>query len=248
MPYRVNVATAVVLGFNLKKPPMDSPWFRKAIDVLIDKRQILKSLGEEGVIEASGFVPYGALGYLDQLKNHSPDNQLAKKYFSLAGFRSIESIPKLTLHTSNKNKWIDEIVSQLTSAGLRIELQRVSFPDLMSSLQENNINLFIIGIQLNQPETYHLLEYFKSDYPLTAFNAHSPQFDQLLEGSQNISDRLQRGKIYQEANKLIFENTWVSNLYHRSYGTGYIKKKFKMPVINYLGPEFMHLRDVQVMP
>ncbi len=248
VPQQTNFASVCFIGFNLKKKPFSNIWFRRAIKAFIDNKKIIGSIGGKDLLPAGGFIPFGVLGYVE--KKSDPANiELGHSFLKRAGFKNISDVPPLTLYATHliwEPEIFEEVKRQLRRAGLNVTVIVGPLKEHLERVKRNEVDFSMVNIKLDQPETYHLLGYFKTNHPLRPFNAYDDQFDKLLEMSQTVSDRLHRAEIYRLANEYIYDHVWTVNVLYRIHATNYVNPKFRFPKNSYLGPDFIKIRDIHL--
>lgn len=192
----VNQYNLYFLGLNMKESRLQSRRLRRAMARAIDRKTIIDSVLKNQAELATGPVPRGLPGYLD---NHtlSYEPKIASEEIKAAGFEGQEF--RLLLHNHPMSIRICEVLKQyLEQAGLKIRLITRDWNAYTSELVEGNYDLFYRNWVADFPDGDNFL------YPLyhsesTGLQGNYPAynsrvFDECVETSRREIDAEKRSE------------------------------------------------------
>lgn len=245
----INQATSLMLAFRSKIKPYDQQAFREALRAAINNQQITAPLSTlHGIIPAHGVVPWGALGFDQTISEneYAPDTVLS--LLKQAGYASIDKVPPLVIHSVLKDDLATLVPSvvknDLENAGFKIKIVQQSLPELMQDIESGTVGMMLVDLTMSSMDTYKLLEFWRTSFPHPGLTAYDQEFDALLDQGLKTSDRLQRAKIYQAANRILHQRSYVHPIGHGVRRITLRKKRWLFPKMNFLGPFFYNMHDV----
>ena len=206
------------LGLNCSKAPFDNLNLRKAINYAIDREKILNTIYERRGRLASGPVPDIIRKWDMQLRyEYNPEKaqELIKKELS-------EGITVNFYITADQEVTdIAEVIqSYISAAGIEVRIKQLEWSAYKEALNRGEADMFFISWWADYPDPENFLfPLFHSSNFGPAGNRTrytNPQVDRLIEKGQMTMDENMRNKFYQEAEKIIVEDSpWVF-LWHRT--------------------------------
>lgn len=195
------------LGFNVKKKPLDNPDVRKAINMAIDREEIVKLL-DGGQKALYGWLPVGSPGYdADAGLRFNPEE--AKKLLDKAGFADRSKFPKLVAGfntNENHQRVLENVQAQLKrNLGINIELQNTEWKSYNALLQADPPMVFRMGWIADYPDPDTFFALITSDSENNHTNWGNPKFDSLVKRAVSVAGIKEREKLYKEAHKILTE-------------------------------------------
>ncbi len=137
------------IGFNMEKEPFDDPKVRKAINMAIDKEQIIDGIYDGNGIPAIGPLAPDVFGYDDSVPGLEYDPEKAKELLKEAGY---EDGFKTTLWTNDNRERMDtatNIQAQLKEFGIEVEVEILEWGAYLEKkqLKENMRCLSLVGLR-----------------------------------------------------------------------------------------------------
>lgn len=205
-------------AFNCEKPPFkDNIKLRQAINVAINRNDIVNSVLEARGEELKGFVPPGswyknpnAIGF-----NYNPE--VAKKLLAEAGYPNGKGLKPIELYIDNDNtrKQVAEFIqSDLKKIGIEIEIHSSDWGTLLDDIYAGKHLFFQNTWLADYPDPdnwlWTLLSTEQIGAPGNIARFSNQKFDELTRKAQKVADQNLRLKLYQQAEDLaLAEMPWV---------------------------------------
>jgi peptide/nickel transport system substrate-binding protein len=198
---------------NTAKEPFSDPVLRKAVSFAIDRDEILKKVDfGEGVV-AHGPISPPMTGFFDPAwasgKNGQyTDLEQAKALVKKSRYPNGAEVLLLSLNSGIYPRQSEVLQAQLAKIGLKVKIELNDAPAWRRKwLQERQWDLVHLqwDADLDPDETL-----FPELHSKEAWNAgrwNSPEFDKLVESARAEADPKKRKRFYDEAVKLIVEET-----------------------------------------
>lgn len=196
------------IGFKVQKKPFDNKRVRQAINMAIDRHEIVKVLGG-GQYPLKSWVPYGMFGFEEDLGlEYNP--QKAAKLLDEAGFKNRDKIPSIVLgfNTEEKHKRVAEnIQAQLKkNLGIRIELKNEEWKTFLNGLRSASAySMFRLGWVADYADPHNFMAILVSYSENNRTGWKNLEFDQLVSKALSESDPAKRLETYRRAQKIIVE-------------------------------------------
>ncbi|HBY96776.1 MAG TPA: hypothetical protein DEP84_22985 [Chloroflexi bacterium] len=217
---RPGVPRIVVL--NTEKAPFDDPKVRKAIAYALDKERVLQD-----TFEGIGAVTYGILtpnifGYWEGVEEAAPkhDPERAKELLAEAGWTDSNgdgildkegqdfkitygSIPGLPFDITDQI-W----QSNLKDIGIEMTIEGEEQAAYLQHLREGKWHMAGMLFVATDPDVLYTVAHSSSiDSAWNTARYKNPELDSLLAEGRRTTDPADRAKIYEEAQKIILEDT-----------------------------------------
>jgi len=208
------------LGFFTDKEPFDNPEVRKAISMLIDRKQIVTGLFQRTSIEANSPLPPGVLGYDPNIQLPPYDPTGAKELLARNGYSGGLKIRIITYNNSRPynpaggEKLAAFLQEELTKAGVETEIKAYPWSQYKEALLQEEGNAFLYGwISDNgDPDNflYTLLSSSQIESGLNTARYRNKELDLLLVRAQQETEPALREQIYRSAVKIVVNDTpWL---------------------------------------
>ena len=145
--WRLVASPAVIttyLGLNVTQEPLDDLRVRKAIDLAIDRRQLVAEIFPEGTARAArSLVPPEIFGYGPNHRLHDADPVRAREILAEVGLPAAT-----TLQLNHIERYADvaeSISASLIAVGLETETRAVSVDEFYRGLDERTNQLFLFS-------------------------------------------------------------------------------------------------------
>jgi len=145
--WRLVASPAVIttyLGLNVTQEPLDDLRVRKAIDLAIDRRQLVADIFPEGTARAvRSLVPPEIFGYSPGHRLHDADPIRAREILAEVGLPA-----ETTLHLNHIDRYAEvaeSISASLIAVGLKTETNTVSIEEFYRGLDERKNQLFLFS-------------------------------------------------------------------------------------------------------
>ena len=145
--WRLVASPAVIttyLGLNMTQEPLDDLRVRKAIDLAIDRRQLVADIFPEGTARAArSLVPPEIFGFSPSHRQHDADPVRAREILAEAGLRAGTTL-RLN-YMEHYAEVAESIATSLIAVGLETETRAVSIEEFYRGLEERTNQLFLFS-------------------------------------------------------------------------------------------------------
>ena len=217
------------LGYNLKDPKFQNLQVRRAINLAIDKQEMIRGVLMGLGMEATGPFPQESWAFNPEVKPAPFDPDQARALLSSAGWRDTDSdgvidkdgVPfEFTLLT-NQGNLTRELTAQiiqrrLQEVGIRVKIWILEWSTLLHQfIDKRKFDAILLGWSLSrEPDPYDIWHSSKTGEGEFNFIGYSnPKVDELLiEGRRNFDLKV-RTKVYQEMHRILYEEQPVCFLF-----------------------------------
>jgi oligopeptide transport system substrate-binding protein len=214
--------------FNTKKPPLDDARVRKALNISVDKRQLVDKILRGGELPATHYVPdFTGLGYSAALAQRraagsdpfaSPeaefDPERARALLREAGYEvtrqgdgyHAQGFPAVeVIYNSNEgHRQVAVAIQDMWKQhlGITVALRSEEWKVMLKSYRDGQFQVIRLGwvADYDHPQTF--LEQFLSDNPQNQTGWREPRFDEMLRRAAATADPAESIRLYQEAESL----------------------------------------------
>ncbi len=229
------------VGFNVSLAPFDDPRVRRAFILGTDRERLADVfLGGYGFSATGGLVPPGMPGHSSGI-GLPYDPEGARQLLAEAGYpggrgfpevvclvRAPESIESAYLRA----QWRETL-------GVEIRMERVGVAECFDRLDEQRPQIWIVGYVADYPDPDSFLR--ASEWKANT-GWQNKSYDELLERARRITDQSARIRIYQQADRILMEESVIMPLHHtrwhllvkpwvRRYPTSPLRQSFWKDVI-----------------
>jgi len=204
------------LGLNCARPPFDNPRVRQAVNMAIDRQNILSTVFEKRGSLANGPVPPGlwkdARGS-GNARQYPYDPEQAKKLIQEAG--AAGATVKIYISAEPEVLDIISVVqSYLTKAGLKPEITQLDWSAFKHAVNEGEADAFWLSWWADYPDPENFLfPLFHSSSIGSSGNRTrlmDKELDRIIETAQRTTNDSKRYRLYRQAEKRITESApWV---------------------------------------
>ncbi|MFC0300193.1 glutathione ABC transporter substrate-binding protein [Virgibacillus soli] len=212
------------IGFNMEKEPFDDPKVRQAINMAIDKSQIIDGIYDGVGIPAIGPLAPPVFGYDDSVDGLEYDPEKAKELLKEAGY---EDGFKTTLWTNDSREREDAAVnvqSQLKEFGIEVDVQVLEWGAYLEKTAAGEHDMFVLGWStVTGDADYGLYALFHSDNigdPGNRTFTKDAELDKLLDDARKNPDPEERKALYKEIQEKLAEVAPMLYLHHSEFLLG----------------------------
>lgn len=205
------------LALNNEKQPFNDVKVRKALDLLIDKKKITSDVYFDFARVATSFVPPMLWGYNDELKDGGIKIDEAKELLNEAGLEKPFKLELMVMGQS-RNYFPDPlglaqfIKNALEAAEIEVSVNVVDWEEYTHILKNGDFQMALMGWNgdILDPDNF-LYTLFHSDNAIkgTASNYafyRNAAADQLLKQARQVDDVDFRKQLYEDVQKIIYED------------------------------------------
>jgi len=196
--------------FNTRKPPFDDPKVRQAFALAIDRAKIVEVVFRKMAIPATGILPPGMPGYVENQFNVPYDPARAKQL--LAESKYAGNLPEITWTTSGGGGAAPQYIQAMTAMlkenlGVNISIQQTDWATFISQINDptrNPYQIFDLAWIADYADPQNFLEILFRSNSTQNWSAYSnPAVDTLLDQAAMEKDVQTRFKLYQQAEQKI---------------------------------------------
>ncbi|MBZ0255476.1 ABC transporter substrate-binding protein [bacterium] len=208
-------------GFNVTKEPFTDKRVRLAFNYAIDRDSIIKYVLNGRGTPATGIVPPSMPNYSSITTGFTYDLEKAKTLMAEAGYPNGEGLSEITLEL-NSGGTVNELIAeaiqnQLKQIGVTVRLQIVEWTQHLQKIDDGETAFFRLAWMGDypDPENYLALMWGKNFTPKgTNYSRYlNPEFDRLFEEGMRLTDEKKRVELYQQAEKIAYEDAPILFLY-----------------------------------
>jgi peptide/nickel transport system substrate-binding protein len=222
---KLTVSTAVggnwrCLHMNLAKEPFSDKNLRKAVAFAIDRKEILERVEFGEGIVAHGPISPPMGGFYDPAFETGKNGQYfdleqAKQFMKQSKYASGAEVMLLSGNGGTAPRQAEALQSQLAKIGIKVNIELADAPTFRRRwLQERQWDLVQIQWDADLDPDETLYPELHSGEAWNAGKWVNADFDKMVEGARSENDFKKRKKFYEEAVRLIVEDTPVAILLH----------------------------------
>ncbi|OPX38870.1 MAG: hypothetical protein B1H12_01370 [Desulfobacteraceae bacterium 4484_190.2] len=200
------------LGINTYEPPFDDVRVRQAVNYAINRELINKALFNGKAILCNGPISPRTFGHAPDLKPYPFDPAKAKALLKEAGYpNGIEVRLAYPTYMSQIQEQVEAIAANLAEAGIKAKLEPFERAVMWQRYKGKKHQLYVYWWD-DAPEP--------DRYMYSLFNSKSRDYyyknetiDVLLDLGRTIIDRTERAKVYNEIDRILYEDSPWAFLY-----------------------------------
>lgn len=196
--------------FNVKRKPFDDVRVRKALAMALDKQDIVDKITRAGEPVANTLVPPGTPGYTPpQGLLYNPDE--ARRLLAEAGYPNGQGFPDVNLLYPTRSTW-GQMATEVQALWQRelgitsIHLRGQEWRVFLNTQQLLDFDFSLadwIG-DYNDPQTF--IDMFVTDGGNNQTGWGNPQYDAMLQTSEETPDPAKRMQIFHDMEKILVED------------------------------------------
>jgi peptide/nickel transport system substrate-binding protein len=209
------------IGFNVEKEPFDDPLVRQAINMAIDKDQIIEGIYDGAGIPAVGPIPPDVFGFDDSVSGLEYDLEEAQNLLAEAGYEDGFST---TIWTNDSRERIDaatNVQAQLQEIGIDVEVEVLEWGAYLEQTANGEHDMFVLGWStVTGDADYALYALFHSSMfgdPGNRSFIADDELDELLDAGRQEGDPDVREEIYSEAQEVLTDLAPMLYLHHQEH-------------------------------
>lgn len=240
--------------FNLNNNLFSSPSFRQALDLAVDRNELVKTIFQNQAFPLKGPLSPGFWGYQDFNNEYNP--QKAKEIIDTLKNPPKKGKPTITKFDFTLSLPDDPelipvanfLVDSFQKIGVKVTLQILPLNDLEKNvIQTRSYEALLLGEIINQdPDLFIFWHSSQISYPgLNLSGYKNPQLDKLLEETRQILNEDQRLKNLQQIQTILHNDVPALFLYNPYYLVLLPKKvqNANLPYANLPSEQFSHIEN-----
>jgi oligopeptide transport system substrate-binding protein len=224
LPDQVRIAPSLALyylAFDLTEPPLDNGLLRQALNMAIDRQQLVSLIGR-GEQAAFGIVPPGVAGHVGaqfQWRDLSDDERMrkARALYRQAGYSEKSPLSiKYTYDVGDIHQKVALAVSSMWRDGLGVDvnLEKMEWQYFLETRERRSewqVMRFAWFGDYNHASTFTNI--FRSGDPQNLSAYANPEYDRLIDSASSAADAANRSALMSEAEALLLADYPVAPLY-----------------------------------
>lgn len=212
------------IGFNVQKEPFDNPDVRKAINMAIDKSQIIDGIYNGIGIPAVGALAPPVFGYDENAPGLEYNLDEAKQLLADAGYEDGFSTTIWTNDTQERIDAATNVQSQLKELNIDVEVEVMEWGTYLDRTAQGDHEMFVLGWStVTGDADYGLYPLFHSDNvgePGNRTFLENDDLDAMLEDARREEDEDTRLQLYSDIQAELTELAPMLYLHHQEYLLG----------------------------
>ncbi len=220
-------------AFNTQRKPFDNPDVRRALAIAIDKNSLLEAVYFDSAVRAKTLLPTASWAYQRDADDTAYNPVQARKLLNDAGvpegFRmSIWAMPVERAYNPNAAKMAELIQRYLADVGIRADIVTYDWTTFRRQLREGAHDSVLIGWSADSgdPDNFYRPLLSCGAIPSGTNRAMwcNENYDKLINAALKTEDIEKRKLIYQQVNRLLYQQLPLVPLAHayryQAYRTG----------------------------
>ena len=242
------------LSMNTLKKPFDNPEVRRAINLAIDKKRLLKIVYDNNAITAKNPIPPNMWSYNDNIVEiqHSPEN--ARRILKEQGFNEgfnmdLWAMSVQRTYNPNARKMAELIQKDLEKVGIKVNIISYEFGTFLEKTKNGEHHAALLGWigDNGDPDNF-----FSSLLSCAATHSGSnasfwcdQSFEELIVQARKITAQEQRSQLYKKA-QVIFnrELPWVPIAHAKQF----VLANKRVIDFSLMPTDGMYFNDVHLLP
>ena len=197
------------LGLNTYEPPFNDVRVRQAVNHAVNRELMNKALFDGKAILCAGAISPRTFGHDPSLKPYAYDPEKAKKLLAEAGYeKGFEARLTYGTYMSQIQEQAEAIGADLAKVGIKVKLEPLERAVMWENYKGKKLQMYIYWWD-DAPEpdryVYSLFHSKSRDYYFK-----NPKVDELLDKGRTLLDREKRAQVYQEVDRILYnEAPWL---------------------------------------
>ncbi len=227
---------------NTTRPPLDNPKVRQALNMAINKQEIVEHVTRGGQVPAGSLVPPGITGYQGP-PTASYDPEAARKLLEEAlGGKKMRPI-QILYNTSEGHKQIAEVIQQQWKKNLHIDVQlrNVEWGVYLTEQREMNYDVCRAGWIGDYPDPNTFLDMFLTGGENNETGWSNAKYDKLIDEARREADPEKRFGMLREAESILVEEMPILPIYF------YVSINMVRPYVKNFYPNLQDLHPLHIL-
>ncbi len=206
------------LRFHVRRPPLDDPRVRRALDRAIDRDALCRYVLRRGDAPATSFVPPSLPGY-EPAPAEAEDVEAARRLLAEAGFPGGRGLPELELlyvADETARAVAEALVARLRDVlGVRLRAVPQEQKVALDSMRSLKYDVALGTWYGDYPDPATFLDCFRADAGANRTGWSDPRYDALLDRASRMVDLETRAEVLREAEALLLTEGPIAPLTFR---------------------------------
>lgn len=227
---------------NTNRPPLDNPKVRQALNLAINKQEIVDFVTRGGQIPAGSLVPPGITGYEGPpTESYDPERARALLKEALGG-KKMRPI-QILYNTSEGHKSIAEVIQQQWKQNLHIDVQlrNVEWGVYLTTVREMDYDVARAGWIGDYPDPNTFLDMFVTGGENNETGWSNKKYDGLIESARSEADPEKRFAMLREAEEILVDEMPILPIYF------YVSINMVRPYVKNFYPNLQDLHPLHIL-
>ena len=230
---------------NTKDPAMKDVRVRRALNLTMNKKDIVEKVARAGQVPARSMVPEKISEYIDYKPQFcgAYNPAAARKLLAEAGYPEGRGFPKIEIlyNTSEAHQTIAELIQHQwkTELGIDVGLQNQEWSDYLAKRRQGEYQLARAGWIGDYVDPNTFLEMFTSASPMNQTGWANAEFDRLIELAQEEPDEARRLAFFGQAERILMDELPVIPIYY------YVSAQMVKPYVRGFYPNIQDVHQLK---
>jgi oligopeptide transport system substrate-binding protein len=211
------ILTTYFYRLNVTKPPLDDKRVRQALNMAIDKQEIVEYVTKAGQVPALSFVPPGLAGYENPPKCGKFDPEGARKLLAEAGYPGGKGFPTIEVlyNTAEGHALIAQKIQDhwRKHLGIDLKLANQEWSVFLASTHSMEYQVARAAWGADYPDPNTFLDMWVKDGENNETGWHSDAYDQLIRDAEAETDPKKRMEIFYKAEAILMDELPIIPFY-----------------------------------
>jgi len=210
------------MAYNMSQKPFDDVRVRRALNMAIDKRRILRTVYQHTAVPAISAIPPIQWGYNRDLSDNDFQPEAAKKLLAEAGYpdgfsTDLWAMPVQRPYMPDGVAVAQLIREDLAAIGVKVDIKSPEWSRYVQGMKAGEHHMGLFGWVGDNGDPDNFLNTLLGCDSMKGFNVArfcDPQYDDLVKQAKRISNIEQRSRLYQRAQSLAITQAPWFNIAH----------------------------------
>lgn len=214
-----------LLGMNTTRAPLDNNKTRQAINMLLDREEIIAGALFGAGVAAGPLSPALATWALDTAEYacYKRDVEGAKSLLKEAGVEGAK-ISILVLPRQDAKDIAQVIQQQLSAGGIEVELQNKEIGEFVQDWKNSNFDMFVSANGGSPDPDEYFYRTFRTDGSTNVFKYSDSEIDEWLDEGRKLTDPSARKAVYDQVQRKLACEGPVAHLAYGDLSTAVSNK------------------------
>jgi oligopeptide transport system substrate-binding protein len=208
--------TTYFYRINVERPGLDKVLVRRALNMAIDKQEIVEKVTKAGQLPARSYVPPGLPGFESGLCGEfNPEK--ARELLAEAGHAGGRGLPKIEIlyNTSEGHRDIAQVIQQhwKINLGINVILRNLEWATYLDTIHKTDYAVARAGWIGDYADANTFLDMFVTDGTNNQTNWSNKKYDGLIEAAKSEIDVAARLSLLHQAEQILMDEQPIIPIY-----------------------------------
>ncbi|UVJ43307.1 ABC transporter substrate-binding protein [Pseudomonas sp. LS1212] len=210
------------IAYNVRHQPFDQLQVRQAMDMAVNKAEIIKTVYQQAGQLAVNSMPPTQWSYDDTIKDAGYDPEKAKALLKAAGVKegtefTLWAMPVQRPYNPNAKLMAEMLQADWARIGLKVKIVSYEWGEYLKRTKDGEHDVALIGWTGDNGDPDNWLGTLYSCNAIGSNNYSmwcDERFDQLVKQARIVTDRAQRSVLYKQAQQRLKEQVPITPIAH----------------------------------